>query len=469
MAGLYATLHSSVKAIAAESRAIEITGKNLANVNNPSYARQRVVLGDRGTVITPDGAESLGFEALGLQQLRDRLLDSQVAREVSLSGGYQAEQSAYARAQAALGQGIDGAAAADSTGPTDSGLGAAIDGFFNSFGAFAANPGDDGERAALLQTAGLLTDRFRFSDQRLAQVQSDLTAQVGADVGDVNELLTAIAGLNYQIDRFEVNAPGSAVDLRDQREAKLEELATKLPVRVVDGGGGRLQLLARGAGGADVVLVDDATVAGPIAFDGTQLTGGAGGAVLALSSGSIQGALTARDGAVQGLRDNLDALAAQLVTAVNGAYNPGGTTGDFFDPTGTTAGSIAVVNTLTPGTLKASDGGPAGDNAVALAVAQLANREFSLAGGDAIDGTFSGHFARTVSTIGGALAAANARVDDQSKVETLVRSQRDAVSGVSLDEELANLMTYQRAFQASSRVFTVVDELLDTVVNRMGG
>lgn len=468
MAGLYATLHSSVKAITAESRAIEITGKNLANVNNPAYARQRVIFGDRGTVITPDGAESLGFEALGLQQLRDQLLDSQVAREISLSGGYQAEQAAYQRAQAALGQSIDSTASTDSTGPTDNGLSAAMDSFFNSFQSFAANPSDDGERSALLQTAGILTDRFQFSDQRLAQVQSDLDAQVGTDVSNVNSLLSTIADLNFQIDRFEVNAPGSAVDLRDQREAKLEELAAKLPVRVVDTGGGRLQLRAKDSGGADVVLVDDATVQGPVAFDGTQVTGGAGGAVLALGSGSIQGALAARDGAVQTLRDNLDALARQFVIAVNGAYNPTGTTGNFFDPAGTTAGSIAVLDTVTPATLKASDGGAAGDNAVALAVSQLATQAFSVAGGDAIDGTFSAHFARTVSTIGGALAAANARVDDQTNVETLVRSQRDAVSGVSLDEELANLMTYQRAFQASSRVFTVVDDLLDTVVNRMG-
>ena len=83
MAGLYAQITQATKSLSAQSRAIEITGKNLANVNNTNYARQRVVFGDRGTIITPQGAESLGLEALGVEQVRDALLDSQVMREIS--------------------------------------------------------------------------------------------------------------------------------------------------------------------------------------------------------------------------------------------------------------------------------------------------------------------------------------------------------------------------------------------------
>ena len=106
---------------------------------------------------------------------------------------------------------------------------------------------------------------------------------------------------------------------------------------------------------------------------------------------------------------------------------------------------------------------------MALAIAQLATQTFSVAGGDQFDGTFSGYYSQSVSKLGQALAGANARVDDQGNIEKLVRSQRDGVSGVSMDEELADLMKYQRAFQASSRVFTVIDDLLDVVVNRLGG
>ncbi len=467
MSGLYSTLNHSVKAITAHSRAIETAGKNLANVNNTTYARQRVVYGDRGTVQTPDGAESLGLEALGVQQLRDALIDRQVAREVSLSGYYEAQQSAYQRAQASLGQGIDRTNAPGS-GTTENGIGAALDNFFNSFQSLASSPTDDGRRSTLLQNASILTDRLQLADQRLAQAQSDLDAQINTDVGAVNTLLATLADLNAQIGRFEINAPGSAVDLRDQRQAKIEELSARLPVTVVDSGGGNLQLTSRDGLGNTVVLLNGATVAGSVGFDGTNLTGGAANVALSLSSGSMQGALAARDGAVQTLRDDLDALARQIVTSVNEVYNPGGASTNFFNPAGLSAGGIALVAGLTPATIRATNGGAAGDNDIAVGVAQLASKLFSTGSGDGIDGTFSGFYSKAVAKIGQALAGATARVDDQAKIEKLVRSQRDEVSGVSLDEELADLMKFQRAFQASSRVFNIVDELLEQIVNRLG-
>ena len=98
MSGLISTLNSSVMALSAHSRAIETTGRNLANVSNPDYARQRVVYGDRGTVLTPQGAQSLGLEVLSVEQLRDDLLDRQLMREIALGGFSESVQKASARA-----------------------------------------------------------------------------------------------------------------------------------------------------------------------------------------------------------------------------------------------------------------------------------------------------------------------------------------------------------------------------------
>ncbi len=469
MSNLFSSINSTVKALSAHSRAIETTGKNLSNVNNPAYARQRVIYGDRGTVVTPQGVESLGLEALGIEQLRDSLLDQQVVREIAIKSSIEAEQGGYQRAQAGLGQSIDRAGAAgQSKAASASGIAAAIDDFFNAFQSFAASPTDSGERGALLQKAGILTDRFQLTDTRLAQVQADLDTQIGDDVGEINRLLDSIAELNTQIGRFETTAPGSAVDLRDQRQARIEKLATKLPIETRPGSGGQIQVVAKDGTGADVVLINLSNVQGTVAFNGTQFTGGSPATVLALNGGSVQGALQARDGAIQTLRDDIDNLARQFVISVNAVYNPTSATGNFFVSSGTTAATIAVTSSLTSTTLKASDGGPAGDNTIALAVAQLATTGFSTTGGDQIDGTFSGFFGQSVSRIGQALATTNARVEDQTNIEKLVRGQRDSVSGVSLDEEMADLMKYQRSFQASSRVFSILDGLLENVVNEMG-
>ena len=138
MSGLFSTLHASVQALNAQSRGLETAGKNLANVNNPNYARQRVLFGDRGTVMLPDGAQSLGLEALGIQQVRDALLDQQVLREVSLSAAISTEQKGYQRAQASLGESITSASAV-SGAANATGLGAALSDFFNAFQSFAVS------------------------------------------------------------------------------------------------------------------------------------------------------------------------------------------------------------------------------------------------------------------------------------------------------------------------------------------
>jgi flagellar hook-associated protein 1 len=468
MSGLVSSLSQAVRSLNAQSRGVETAGRNLANVNNADYARQRVIFGDRGTILTPQGAQSLGIEAKAVQQVRDVLLDRQLAREIARRSSLAAEQNAYAKAQAALGESIDRTQSADASAASGQGLSVVVTEFFNAFQAFAARPTDLGERQNLLQRADMLAERFRLTDSRIAQLQDDLGAQVLADVEDANRLLSVIADLNGQIGRFEITAPGSAADLRDQRQAALEKLAAKIGAESAPHATepGQLDVFVRDSSGSPVLLVSLATVPAALTSDGTQLL--AGGTPLVLSGGSVLGHFTARDGAIQTLRDQVNVFAAQLATSVNQAYNPTGTTGDFFsfDPAAPAA-SLRVASGLTPSNLKASDGGAAADNTLALAVSQLTGRHFSTAGGDLIDGTFGQFYGGVVSGFGRTVAGAEGRLRDQDGIEELVRLQRQAVSGVSLDEEMTDLMKYQRAFQASSRVINVIDELLDVVVNRL--
>jgi flagellar hook-associated protein 1 FlgK len=470
MSGLFSSLNASMRAIAAHSRAIETTGKNLANVDNTTYARQRVVYGDRLALTGTDGlVQGSGLEAIAVQQLRNELVDRQVVRETSLKALYEAQQDLLGRAETALGQNITrsqttaGTSAASSVG----GLAAAVDDFFNAFQELAARPTDSGARQTLLQQAATLVERLRTTNGRIDQLESDANAQVGDDVATANRLLSSIAVLNARIAAAEVSSPGSAVDLRDERQARVEELSRQLAVELHSGTNGQINVVARDASNAEVLLVDGSNVTGPLAFDGTAVTGGAAATPLVLTAGSIRGVLDVRVGALQPLRTELDALAQQMVTAVNAAYNPGSTGPSFFSDTGVTAASIALSPALTAANLRAGTGA-AGDNSIALAVAQLSGRSFAVAEGDAIDGTFAEHYARSIAALAGKVATAKSNASDQTAIEQYVRSQRDAVSGVSLDEEMADLVKYQRAFQASSRVFSIVDQLLESVVNQLG-
>jgi len=176
------------------------------------------------------------------------------------------------------------------------------------------------------------------------------------------------------------------------------------------------------------------------------------GTPLALTGGAIAGTLEARDGALTAMRSDLDRLASQLITQVNTIHRAGfglaGTTGaDLF--TGTNAADIGVNPALLgdPSLLQLSGvSGAAGDNQVGLALAQLADAPQP----DLNQQTFSQSYAHTVAAFGQALSSVNSALSDQEVVQRMLLRQRDAVSGVSLDEEMTDLVKYQQAYQASA-------------------
>jgi flagellar hook-associated protein 1 FlgK len=472
MSGLFGSLSSGVQAINSQAKALEVTSKNLANVNNPDYARQRVQFGDRGTVMTQFGAQSLGLEAIGVEHLRDALMDASVRREVSLSASWETQAQALAQAEATLGEEIDRSSDGTDLTSTSSGYGLtdSLNELFASFYRVANNPTDTGERQSLLTQADILTDRFNVTDERLSDLQESLTASLQTDVAKANTLLETIADLNGKIGRFEINNPGSAVDLRDQREAALEKLSGYLnvDVRVSAQNSSEVDVIAKGVDGSEISLITLAEVTAPLQAVNGTIAAGNPATDLDLVGGSLVGYQLARDGAIADLRADIDTLARELVTAINGIYNPTGTETNFFADTSVSAGTIRLEPGLRAATLRTSASGVSGANDLVTALGDLATKKFSVDNGDVIDGSLMDFYATTVTNLGNAVSGAESRSEDLKNIENLVRSQRDQASAVSLDEEMVNLMKYQRAFEASARVVQIVDEMLDVIVNRLG-
>lgn len=469
MAGLLGDLISASRALAAHQTGVQTAGRNLANVNTPGYARQRVILGDRAAIQTATGSVGTGVEALGIKQIRDNLLDLQVIREGARTEYLNAQQSAYQQAESALGEQIDrsgdSAFIGESSGSTN-GLASALNDFFNGFDNVASSPSEASAKQVLLQKAATLVDKFNLVDQRLEGLQEDLTSKIGTEVESADSLLKQIADLNKQIQSLELGAPGSALDLRDQRQMRLEELGKYLNFTstTIPGGSGQIQISAKDTNGNDVLLVDRGQVLGNLAFNGTSFTGGQTGATLAFTSGSLQGNLDARDGAIQQLRDNVKTTAEQFAQAVNAAYNPTSATGNFFTIPPAT-GLIQLDASLSVSTLKTTDTGNAGANEIALAVAEVAQKKFSTSGGDLVDGTIGGFYNQVVSGFGETIVGVDSKLSDQKIIQGAITQQRDSVSGVSMDEEVADLMKFQRAFQATSRVIGVIDSMLESLIN----
>ncbi len=476
MSGLFSSLYTNTNALRAQSAALDIIGRNMANVNNTSYARQRVVFGDKGSVDTPLGAQSLGTEPVAIQQMRDRLLDGQITEETSNTELLRSQLKYLQQAQTALGQGIFGNAGTVDTITNNpelpSGIAASLDAFFNAWQSFATEPASVVNKQQLIANTDDLVDKIRLADTRLAAIAlpapaagNTLTGQMDEDVRQVNGLLTTLADLNRQIGRVEIINPGTAVDLRDQRQAKLEELAKYIDFTTTQQTAGQVGIQVSDGGGGTVDLLNLSTVTGTLARNGAnyEWTPTSAAAVAVDFSGGSLAGYQAVGTTVQGYRTQLDAFVNALVTGVNDAYTNSGANlnGDFFDGANLTAGTLS--RTATVATVQAGDaGGPTGANTRALAVASLASDSTFL------NGTPSQAYTRIVTQVAQDVSNTNLRADDQTALRDLLASQRDSYGGVSLDEETADMMRFQRAYQASAKMMAVIDELLSEVMNTLG-
>jgi flagellar hook-associated protein 1 FlgK len=226
MLGLFGTLNLGTRSLQTQQTGVEVTGQNLANVNNPAYARQRVQIQTSLTIQSELGPQGTGAHAANIEQLRDLLLDEQIRGEQSVGGYWTAQQSALQNTQIGLNEFLNRAAGASGTDSTNpQGLSDALSGLFNAFQSVATSPSSLTARQQLLNAGQTLATRLNETSTRMTQLKDSLNESVQNDVNSANQLLADIANLNDQIAKTELPLGGTANDLRDLREQKLEQLA----------------------------------------------------------------------------------------------------------------------------------------------------------------------------------------------------------------------------------------------------
>lgn len=471
MLGLFGTLNLGTRALQTQRAGVEIAGQNIANVNNPAYARQRIQIQTGVSLPTAAGPEGTGANVVSIQQLRDSFVDGSMQSELSVGSYWDTQQQVLQFAQGSLGefidrqaQGLSGSASASATGAAQ-GLGDQLSGLFNAFQAVAASPSTMPERQALLSQAQTVASRFNQISSQLGSIRSDLNTSIGNGVDSANKLLGDVADLNAQVRAAEAGG-GSANDLRDLRQQKLEQLSQLANINTSTAADGTVTVSIGGATLVSGQQVQDTLQTYDAGGGQVLVRTTTGGTALTLTGGSIQGTIDARDGGLATLQTNLNTLASNLITTVNNVHRAGfglnGTTGaDFF--TGTDAASIGVNSALTndPSLIQAAGAaGSPGDNTVALQLARLATQSVPGLGNQ----TFSGAYSQTVASLGQSLNNANTQSANSSAVQSMLTQQRDSVSGVSLDEEMSDLVRFQQAYSASARIVTTVDTMLDTII-----
>lgn len=467
MLGLFGTLNLGARSLQTQQQGVEIAGHNLANVNNPAYARQRLQIQTSHTVPDVVGPQGTGAENVAIQQIRNSLVDGQLSSEISVTGFLESQQQAYQYAQADLGQQIDRMGSGTDDVGGQNGIAEYLNDLFAAWQSVSTNPTSTAERQVLVQKAESLAGQFNQVDQRLGELGLQLNASIGDDVNNGNNLLKEIAELNQQIADTEAGAPGFANDLRDTRLARVESLAGFMNIQTTEQVDGSMNITVDGNLLVDGRQVMDIMETYDNGSGGSLVRLQSSGTPLNLTGGSIAGSITARDTGIQDLREDLNSIASSLIAEVNALHQSGysltGSTGEVFF-TGTTAADIHVNSALldNPRLLQASaDGTAVGDNQVAVAIAQLATQTQAALSGQ----TFIESYGQTVASLGQSLSGVNSQLGNQQIVENMIRRQRDSISGVSLDEEMTDMLRFQRAYQASAKLINTVDEMLQIVMS----
>lgn len=470
MLGLFGTLNMAARSLQTQQAGVEVSGQNLANVNTPGYSRQRVNIQTSVAVPTGIGPQGTGANAVSIQQIVSTVLNTQIQNQSSTGGYWDGQQGALQNAQNALNEFLNGGtstgASSSSTSSSSTGLATQLSGLFNAFQSVATSPGSVSARQALIGQAQSLATTFNQVSSQLAAQHTSLNSSLTGDVDSANKLLTDIASLNKQITYAEFTG-GTANDLRDAREQSLENLSHLTNITTSTGANGSVdvsiggQSIVAGAQVMDTLKTYDAGGGNLLVQTAT------GGVPLTLTGGSLQGTIDARDGTLATLQNSVNTLASTLITQVNTIHSAGfgltGSTGAAFF-SGTDATTIGVNQSLAdnPSLIQASGSATAsGDNSVALALAQLA----AAAQGTLNNQTFGNSYNQTVTDLGGALHYANDQVTNQTAVAKMLSTQRSSVSGVNVDEEMTNLMTYQRAYAASAELVKTVDQMLQVLLS----
>ncbi|MCH2155946.1 MAG: flagellar hook-associated protein FlgK [Opitutales bacterium] len=465
---LIGNIYNQTRALSVHRGSIEAAGKNIANVNNPEYARQRMQVVDRGNIVIGDQVQSMGIETGKFDSFRDALIDGQIVRETSQTEYAKATDDMNRQLVGYWGEDINRASDAGSLdGITDLdsstlGLNERLDSFFNSMSELAANPSEVALRAVTLQEAESLTVQLNDVASNLSAFATDIDQRLDNELAVANDIIDQIAALNVEIASIEMRSGDlTAVDLRDARQQQVEKLSEIMDIEtaVIADSFGQISVSVDNGVGAPVTVLERGVVNGEFSFNGTNIVFGTGATVMGPSSGRAQAYLDFRDGGLADLQTDLNNLASQLVTSVNGAYPT-----DFFDPAGTTAATISLDAALTPSTLATSATANAGANDVVQAIYALRNTTFSTGGGDAIDGTFGDFVVNVTGRVAQAAAVAEQNSENQDYIQTMLGNERAKVGGVDLDEEAADLLRFQRAYQATSRVISIMDELLEELV-----
>ncbi len=468
MTSLLNALNAGKTSLLTNQKSIEIVGNNIANVNTEGYSRQRAELiqipaVNFGNFFIGQGVAvsdvSRDYSVFINRQLQEKSIE--YGEETGRSGSLTELERIF--------------------NVSEDNLASKINDFFDAWQELSANPSGQVERDVVMQRGKLLGDAFRGITDETDTVAQNMNTEIIGEVEQLNEKIAEIAKLNERISLVEISGKQTANAARDQRDLIVKDLSETLGVKTYTDNNGMLNVVLPGGKplvqGLQAMTLQAVTIGTNVNI---QLK--VAGSTLDLAvddfGGKFHGMLEMRDVFIADLRTKLNTLAIDLTDKVNKVHENGW----FKDPaTGLPANGQRFFNDITatlppdvPSRMVAvaftdsrrvAAAGPnssaaPGDNETALAIASLEITN-SVAG---TNDTFDNYFSQMVSTVGIEASRNHLALSGSKDATTQLQNLRDSFSGVSLEEEMIDLIQYQRGFESSAKFLATVDEMMTSLL-----
>jgi len=476
MGGISGLLETARRALLAQQFGISVTGHNIANANTTGYSRQRADFVTTPAASTAYGLLGTGVTVASVSRLRNVFVDQQIRTSNSSLSAATSDYNILGQVEATFNE------------PSDASMSGVLSGFFSAWQDLSTNPDDSVTRNALLLKGTALADTFHRLYSDTNTLRSSLRDELSTKIDSINTLAGQISDLN--VDIVATTASGlNTADMKDLRDTKIEELSNLANITVSEDEKGASLISVGGTMivgngthlGLKVVAGAAATVSGT-SFDQLRVVSDIGGSDVNMTGGEAGSIVKSFNTTIPDTLGRLNQLANAVITEVNaqqsagyGRQSPPQSGINFF--MGTDASSIAIDLTNPSAVLGSSpsidniaasaSATATGDNTIALSIAGVLNKRplASSSGATLLGGlSISEYYNQTVTSIGSAVNRADTAVQSQELVVSQLTEQQDGIAGVSLDEEMTNMIKFQRAYEAAAKVISAVDEMYTTLI-----
>ena len=449
MGNLLSSLLATSGAMKAYDRALDVIQNNVSNASTPGYAASRLNL--VAQPFDPASGRAGGVTAGTLESSRDDLVEQSVWSQQNAAGQFTQKSASLAPIEQILGVTSEAAIPAD------------LDQFFQSFSQLATTPNDSVARSQVLDNAGQLTSSFNAASRSLADASTQSDRRIGSTVDQINQLVGQVQSYNQGVDAGSISHLDLGAD--STVYAALENLSQLVDFTASRDSSGRFEIRLGSGQSALLLGSRQSMLKVDLSHAQTGIQNSNGETVTTqLQSGKLAALLDTRNNLIPSVTSELDRLAAGVASQVNSTLNAGvdanGDAGqDMFSYDASQPAATLAVTMTDPATLAAATAEAPGGSGNAANLAALAGQPL-LDGG-----TFTQFYGDLAASVGRQKASADQNQQLHTQLLTQAQAVREQTSGVSLDEEATRLIQFQRAYQASAQLLSVLNQLTGTVIN----